>query len=156
MYADGDNTVRVITNDEESNSDVSYARLQRSVALIKSFINIWDVQSSPHLPFVASTCTALKISNTYRTLRFHKPAQVTLFTLGWISDENSETLVMRDTKSQPGHPLATGAKGQMGLCTPALNLHRVTWNPNPGREFEIASGGRMGFVRIESVKRLKD
>lgn len=172
LYSDGDNAVRLITQDEPSSSEIGYATLQRTLSVLKSNLSIWDVQSSPVLPFVASACTSVRISNTNRTLRFQKPCQVTLYSLSPLPPDSPSTqtkkelgndegdagwICMKDTRSQPGHPLSVCQKGQTGLSSPALTVQRVTWNGSGRgeRAFWVASGGRMGFVRIESVRRLK-
>ena len=37
------------------------------------------------------------------------------------------------------------------LCSPPLTIYKVCWNKNVGKEMELASGGRFGFVRLDTV-----
>jgi hypothetical protein len=37
------------------------------------------------------------------------------------------------------------------LHSPEEGIHKVAWNSNENHEFEVATAGYMGFVRLENV-----
>ncbi|TPX44059.1 hypothetical protein SeMB42_g03180 [Synchytrium endobioticum] len=116
---------------------------------------IWQLECSRFIPFVAAASSdgTLRIANVNRSamLRSTKPVVVPVYRMEWKPDENLYTfyehLEIEDqplTKNKPDHPLNT-------LFPQNVTIQRVAWSPNRVCASWVATGGRNGLVRLESV-----
>ncbi|KAJ3110720.1 hypothetical protein HK098_000424 [Nowakowskiella sp. JEL0407] len=151
VFADGTNTVRYMVLGDQTGSSITEDDTMnyRTMAMLVFSANVWCLDVSSYLPFAAACGAdgAVRIGNVKRCelgLRRGIP-QFDLYKLSWNADSNEFKMsTCKETKAN------TKQYGVI-LEPDEIAIHKISWCPNRSCASFLASGGRSGLVKIESV-----
>ncbi|ORY41072.1 WD40 repeat-like protein [Rhizoclosmatium globosum] len=142
---DTDNSVRYFRPTDDGDGEF------KSIGVAAHMSCIWDLDLSPHLPFLGSVGAdgCAKISNMNRTQsKSYKPVQNNLYQIGFDAMSGVYSIV-EDTPEEPLTDVLKKSDSTM-IFAPEIALQKIVFNKNSKCLDWVASGGTSGLVRVES------